>query len=185
MRVLSADQQAALRKPGHRVATFLRMDHPDGEVRVWTGTGVIDHGGDDWLGCGQIAAINGVGSSSEPSVSAVTMTLSGVPADALSVAETDLKGRQAVIYHGILTPADRVIDDLLVADVVDMDRQETSVADDGTYTVVVHGQSGFWQLERPSNLLWSAEEQKKIYPDDTGFDALATLEDLEVMWTRL
>lgn len=184
MRSLTARQKAALRDPKTRVANFLQLGHPDGTVYAWSGTGQLTHDGVEWTGCGLVGAITGIEQGMDPRINSVGFVLAGVPGDVLNVTVTDLKGYQATIYWGILTADDEVIDDLLQIDVVDLDTQDTAAADDGTYTIVVRGQSGFWQLERASRATWSPESQKAVYPDDTGMDALHTLEDLIVTWTK-
>lgn len=186
MRDLTARQKAALRTTGNTVATLVAMDLPDGTLYAWSGTGILDHGGHEWLGAGLVAGVTGVQSSTEPSVSNIGFVLTGVPSDALQVATEDLKGYTATCYHAIMTPDRRVIDDALVGDIADLNYQESQGTDDGTFTTVVMGQSGFWQLENASNRLWTPEQARADYPDgsDTGFDLLAELEDYEVTWTR-
>lgn len=186
MRQLTARQKLALRMPGTRLAVFVKMEHPDGTVYAWSGSGIIDHDGQAWLGCGLIAGVSGVGSSTEPQVSQVGLVLTGVPADLLNVTDTDLKGYVATLYHAIMTPDDRIVGGLEVADVVDLDYQDVSASEDGSFTIAVIGQSGFWQLENASMRLWSPEQARADYPDgsDTGFDALHEMENLEIPWTR-
>ncbi len=84
-----------------------------------------------------------------------------------------------------MTSDDRIVPPLEIADVVDLDTQDVQAGDDGSFTIVVLGQSGFWQLENPSLRLWSPEQQKADFPGDTGMDALHELENLEVAWTRV
>lgn len=184
MRALTPRQKAALRRPDARVATFVEFGHPSGTVYAWSGSGVIEHDGHEWLGAGLVAGITGLGTTVEPSVSQIATVLTGVPGDTLGVADADLKGYVEIVYLGVLSADDRVIDDLLTVDVIDLDTQEARADDDGAFTVVATGQSGFWQLENPTRLLWSPEQGKADNPGDTGFDALAELEDREVSWTR-
>ena len=186
MRELTARQKLALRQPGTRMATFVELGHPDGTIYVWSGSGIVDHDGHEWLGVGLIAGISGVGSSAEPRVSQVVSVLTGVPGDALDVTTTELKGYTEIAYHAIMRPDDRIVDHLHVAETVDLDTQDVQAADDGSFTISVNGQAGFWQLEHASMRLWSPEQARADYPDgsDTGFDALHQLENLEVSWTR-
>lgn len=184
MRDLTARQKAALRDPTARVVNMVEMGHPAGTLYLWSGSGMLTHDGADYIGCGLIGTITGIEHASDPRISQVGFALGGVPGDVLDVMSRDLKGYQATIYQALLTPDDRVIDGLMVVDVVDLDTQEAQGSDDGTFTIVVTGQSGFWQLENPSLLIWSPEAQKAEYPGDTGMDALHELEDLEVTWTR-
>lgn len=184
MRSLTARQKAALRDPKTRIVNLVEMGHPNGTLYLWTGTGTLEHDGKSWIGCGLFGAITGVEQGSDPRINKVGFVAAGAPADALDLMTEDLKGFQATISMALLTPDDRVIDDLLPVDVVDLDTQSSEAADDGTFTISVNGQSAFWQLERPSMAVWSSETQKAVYADDTGMDALPELEDLEVTWTQ-
>ncbi len=183
MLALTARQKAAIREQGTMVAVFVHMGHPDGDIYVWSGTGVVDHDGQQWVGCGHIGSITGVEGSSDPRVSRVNFVLSAVPGDALNLSNANLKDRTAIIYHAIMRPGCEIVDGLIQRDLVDLDTQEVSGSDDGTFVVAVNGQSGFWQLESAPRLFWSPEQQKIDFPGDTGMDALAALEDRIVTWT--
>lgn len=184
MLALSPRQKAALRKPVMRVDTFLEMNLTSGVERYWNGSGVLNYDGKDWLGCGAITAIQGLESDTEPTVSEVRLIVSGIDAEAISYLQSDLKGQTATIYDAIMGEDERVIDDLIVADVIDLDTAEAVAAEDGTFTVIVSGQSGFWQLEKASDLTWSPDRQKSLFPGDTGLDLLPSLEDKVVSWTK-
>lgn len=184
MRTLTARQKAALRDPFTTIANVVEIGHPSGTVYVWSGVGTLEYGGNEYIGCGLIGTIGGIEQGSDPRINEVIAAMAGVPSDVLGLIDADLKGREMSIYQALLTPDGRVIDDLLPVDVVDLDTQDTTADDDGTFIVSVRGQSGFWQLEKASLALWSPEQQKKDYAGDTGMDALATLEDLIVTWTR-
>lgn len=183
MIALTARQKAAL-KSGAAVATLVHLSHPEGDVRAWSGTGVLEAAGHEWVGAGLVAAISGVEQTSAPEVSEVTLSLTGVPADVLSVAAVSLKGQVAEIFEAVLGPDGRVVDGLIPLDLVDMDRQEVSAGADGTYTISCIGQSGFWQLQLAANTAWSPEDQKAVHPDDTGMDYMARLISAEITWTR-
>lgn len=180
---LTVRQKNLLRSRQATVALFMESGHPDGTFYVWAGSGNVTEDGQEWLGCGLIAGISGMESSAEPSVSEVSMILTGVPGDVLNVSDTSLKGYQATIYHGIMREG-RVIDGLIQRDIIDLDTQTSRGEEDGSFTIVVTGQSGYHQLEHASRLLWSPERQKSRYPTDVGLDGLAALEDKRVDWTR-
>ncbi len=184
MRSLTARQKAALSDPAVHLVNMVEMGHPNGTLYLHSGVGVIDYGGQEWQGCGLFGIITGLEQGSDPRINNVGFAVGGVPGDVLDVSDRDLKGYQSTIYQALLTPDGRVIDGLITVDVVDLDYQETTADEEGTFTIVVTGQSGFWQLENPSLLLWSPEQQQADYPGDTGMDALHELEDLEVTWTR-
>lgn len=183
MRSLTARQKAALRDPNARVVNLVEMGHPDGTLYLWSGVGNLSFGGNTYTGCGLFGAITGFEQGADPRINQIGFVVAGAPGDALGVMDRDLKGYQAVIYQALLSEDDRVIDGLMEVDTVDLDTQNASAQDDGSFTITVYGQSGFWQLEKASLLIWSAETQKAEYPGDTGMDALTDLEDLEVTWT--
>lgn len=160
------------------------IDHPDGMVHVWTGLGTLVYGGNTYLGVGILGRVTPIGSTMESVISDFKIELRGVPQTAAATLNANVRGRSADIWYGVLSPEGRVIDSpYLIANGV-MDYQELQVGEDGSATVAITVIGGLWTLDQALNQAWTTEEQIKIYPGDTGLDALPSLVNKQVNWTR-
>lgn len=182
MRILTARQKAAIRSRVCRTAVFVYIDHPDGDIYAWSGLTDIDHGGQTWRGLGAVAAVTGVQSASEIAIYDVNFVLSAVDAAFLAGISSSVRGRQAQTWLAILGDDGQPIGGLIeMADSV-LDTQNYPLGDDGMAAIQITGQSGFWFLERPPGAKWSAEEQKRVFAGDTGFDTMAAMVRRDVAW---
>jgi hypothetical protein len=49
--------------------------------------------------------------------------------------------------------------------------------------VSIIGRSGFYTLERNIDEAWTSEDQKTLYPNDTGLDMIPGLQNQDVIWS--
>lgn len=183
MRPMTTALKWHIRQDTFNFAVLCEIDHPTGLVNLWSGTGTLDHDGKEWLGVGHIGGIQGVEETSQLAVSEVQLFLTNVPEEELDLASVDIKGRSASIWWAGMTPDRRVVPDPLFLAQIDLDYSFVRTEANGANTIVLVGQTGFWVLEQPSSKSWTPEEQKVLFPDDTGFDRVAGLVDREVPWT--
>lgn len=180
---LTARQRQALRD-GAKVLTFVEMGHPNGTLYLTSSPYPLTVAGQTWIGAGRVGTVAGISWSFNARIGQVSLTMAYVPTDELDVADTDLKGYTATIYQGIVTETDRLVDDLIEREFLDLDHQRAEVQDDGHASISVIGSTQWWTLENPIRRRWSPEEQRKVYgATDTGMDGLAELEDYETSWT--
>lgn len=180
MRPCSAAVRAALRRnaPSVMMAYF---DLPGGAERYWSGIGTLDYDGATWLGVGGIASVSGL--SSEASAFIQTITFSVAVDEALRTTLTeDVRGREAILWMGLLDEHGQIIPDPIEISRVQLDTAALQVSD-GVQQITLVGQTAFYTLEVPSRALWTNEQQDFDYPGDTGWDRAPDNANKEITWS--
>ena len=192
-------QELAIESGRYSFHFFLDIDITQNDIttteRVWTGLDSIDYYPPNatepltYSGMGEILDIEFTPESGELRVQNTTITLSYLDPRILEIQQQyKLKGNKASLYFGIIGPDNRVIDTLLlyntmVIETVDIESEGVSM------TVVINGVSGITNLNFPTRLKWSSEDQAEYLRylhetdrlstqqvnRDIGFDTLKTL----------
>lgn len=161
------------------------IDHPDGLVYIWAGTGDLTYDGHLWKGRGALGEILPVESKTELSINDVRLVLAGVSAQAAELLEDmDVRNRVATAWLFGLDRSHHVIADPFLLGEMRMDTMNIESTDQGAVGLVISAHMGLWTLERAQNLAWTAEQQKEDFPatTDTGFDLIPGLESKEILW---
>lgn len=184
MRAITESQKAALAAYPVRPAFLLKIEYPGDIVRAWLGTGNIIHKGETWLGAGLVMGVRQIESSSELKVSTVDISLSSIPQDMIARINLDIRNRKARLYYGLLDETRRLIGDPIPLQEINMEHHSVAIQDNGTATLTIHGSVGLVDLQRATAVAWTAEEQKRRYPDlpDSGLDAMPTLVEKDIPW---
>ena len=176
----------------------------DSPIRMWTGQGSLDIGGNDYVGVGNILDISAIEETAEMAVKGATITLSGVPSDLLSLALSEpYQGRVCNIYFGtfstgkilqesgsfiLLQDGSKIILEAmstgfnqLFAGYMD----QMNIADGGdTTTIELMVENRLIDLERARVARFTSGYQKSLYPDDLGLDFVEDLQDKDIVWGR-
>lgn len=166
------------------IAALAYIDHPDGEVRLWSGLGTLRHDGSDWIGLGRLGRILGIGGLKTLGVRQLTFELSGVPAEAAKTLNAAVRNRIARAWLAGLTPAGRVNGEAWL--VVDgrCDYQELAVADARSAIVRLIVAQPIWSIERAQNLLLTPQWIKKTYGAEiAGLDDVPGMSNRQLNWT--
>ena len=185
MRRVSAAVLAAMRSRTARLALMADIDHPDGRLRVWTGIGTLSYGGHEWTGLGGLATVKGVQSSSDPQIVDHTYVITNVGPDAEAFINAKVRGRRATTWLVFLDEANAVIPDPLQIAASTLDVTTYAVDESGKATLSLIGQSDLWQLEQPLNVSLTNTEQRKRYPEDSGFSEVVIIPNQTLKWTRV
>jgi hypothetical protein len=169
-------------RKGGEVALLCYIDHPDGEVWLWSRVGTLNWDGQEWRGIGALGKVSGISKTTTLEVKQVVFELAGVPIDSMTdLLAGDVRNRSIKLWlagierHRVVGEPYLIIDDL-------MDFQTLSVSDDGTATLKITVNVGFWTIERAVNEAWTHESQIAEYPDDTGLSLLTTLANKQTNW---
>ena len=168
---------------GGELALLCYIDHPDEEVRLWSRVGTLKWGGFSWRGIGVLGRVTGVSKSTTLEVKQVVFELAGVPVDSLNLVSDNVRNRPiklwlaAISRNKVVGKPYVIIDDL-------MDRQSLSISDNGTATLKITVNVGFWTIERATNIAWTHEAQIAKYPDDSGLSLIPSLANKQVNWRR-
>lgn len=160
---------------------LIELDWSSGAVRAWTGYGEISWGGNTYYGVGDFGSVSPIGESNNLGANGVTLTLSGVPSDAIAEALTnDSQGRSGKIWIASLNRAGTFqADPYLIFDgLIDV----TGIDDSGdTATISVSLEKEL--IDRRVQSRRSTHEDQQIdYPGDLFFEYVAGLQNKVLAW---
>lgn len=170
---------------GRRIAVLVEIDHPNGQVNVWSRVGNLQYNGLTWTGIGTLGRITGIGGSKTLQVVQVTFELRGVPPDTVTFLESNVRGRQAQAWLAALQPHADAIDGDLYPIVSGLcDSQQLAITDQLGATVQLIVNEPIFIVDRAQNLAWTSEQLAAEWgPGLTGLDDIPELVNKNVSWT--
>lgn len=170
-------------REGKSLAVMVDIDHPDGMVYVWGGIGGLDYNGVTYKGLGTLGNITTAPRTSEIRVDNVILSLAGIEDPLLLNHITyEIRDRTATTYLAVLDDWSQVLGRIVIDHIL-LDYMIDVLDESGTVRLELHGEAGFWQLTIPSRRAWSPNDQKILYPADTGLDYVPLMENKETKWT--
>lgn len=165
-----------------RPILFFEGEFDSGFVRLWTGYGSLEWDAKTWNGSGTLLAVSAVQNTADIRAAGVTVDLSGISSEVIALALAEAQqGKEGTIWLGMLAA-----DGTVVADPVILFRGKLDVPaiEDGgeTCRVAISYESRLIDLERPRARRYTPEDQATDYPDDKGFNEVAKLQDVKVVW---
>lgn len=183
-RDLSAGVLAQLDAGAFRPVLFFEAEFASGTLRLWSGVGSVTWNAQTWTGAGQLIGISSITETTDARAVGVTISLSGMPTSLIAVALSEARqGKLGRVYLGFLNASGAVIADPYKSFEGRLDVPEISDQGDSC-TIAISYESRLIDLERPRERRYTAEDQKIDYPDDRGFDNVASLQDAVIMWGR-
>jgi len=153
-------------------------------LRTWTGMGDLVYDGNTWIGSGSLLAVSTVEETNEISVRGVTLNLSGIPSELISLAlSTPYQGRVCNVYLGML---DKVLDTYDLTPIFSgyMDKMDISEAAE-TCSIEMAVENKLIDLERARVSRFTSGYQKSLYPNDLGLDFVESLQDRPISWGKV
>lgn len=181
-RIVTARMAQALVSGRPRVA-LVQMGHPSGTFYGWTGVGPKEWGGNTYTGMGVLGRVSPIQNSSDLSVQDIVFELNGVEQQSIARLSGSVKGYTGTLWLACLDEYENIVADPYLLVESELDVQDFEAAADGTCSIKIMGHNGFWQFERQLNEVWSTENQKTMYPNDTGLDLMSSLENQDIAWT--
>lgn len=181
-RPLTAEMQAAIAAAMVRPAIFYQGQWTGGFVRLWTGLGPKDWNGNTFTGAGDLLGITPIEETDEVKASGVTITLSGVKSASIALALAE-PGRNlpGQLWLALLDEDDEIIPDPRTIFRGRMDVVSIEDSTDGA-TIRVSYENEMITFEKPREVRYTDEEQKRLYPEDEGLGFIAVLQDTELKW---
>ena len=154
-------------------------------LRIWTGNGEFNIGGNSYLGLGNLLSIGQVQESGETRASGIRIGATGMDSTILatSFAETQ-QGVVVNVYFGVLTTtsnAQAIVDDpyQIFSGFVDT----VTVSEEGeTSSISFDIESKLISLEKPLDFRYTDQDQKFYFPNDKGLEFVDDLQDKSVVW---
>lgn len=163
-------------------AFLVEFELDAGTSRMWTGIGTRTISGKEWYGVGDLAVISTIEETMELKAAGISISLSGVSAEWLSVALNEpYQGRAVTIYYCLfdenwqkkIEPYHLWSGEL---DVFSIDEGEDYS------TITVTAESILVDLEIPRVRRYTDADQQSEYPGDRGFEFVTAIQDNEVQW---
>lgn len=154
-------------------------------VRLWTGTQSASFtdisGSGNYLGIGTLGNITSIAETTEVAAKNIDLTLSGIPTEYVSLALTNnYRGRDVVVYLILYNTAMTSYEQLTLFR-GKMDQLIINEASDSS-TISVKCESRLIELNRPSDVRYTDEAQKQLYPTDKGLEFVASMADKSIYW---
>lgn len=166
-----------------RPVIMSRLDFSGGVVTVNNSGINIEYNGDTYLGIGLLGGISSVQEGVEARPYSITLSLSGIPTETISIALGEhYQGRDAKIYLGLLDADHQLIGDPTLLFNGRMDTMDLSIADTATINLTVQSRMADW--DRPRIRRYNNEDQIALYPDDKGFEFIPQMVEKTLVWGR-
>jgi hypothetical protein len=167
----------ALAQPEVEPFYAVEIDLDSGPLRLWTGRGDRTIDGNTYTGGGDLMAISGLEEVFDLSAKEITLTLTGLDSTIIALAFTEPYQRRKVrVLWGVRGENTYVevfsgnLNQMVVEDGPDF----------GTITVTVD--SRLVELERSSKRRYTSESHKARHPNDTFFDFVAGIQDVQIQF---
>ncbi len=166
-----------------RPVILAQLDFMSGTVRATSAPFDVTANGEVFTGVGNLGAISAVPEGAELQSYAVELTLSGIPAQLISLALADqYQGREAKLYLALLDAQHRVSGTPLLLFRGQMDTLDIELGQTATLTLTVQSRMADW--ERPRLRRYTHEDQRAMYPDDKGFEFVGQMAEKSIYWGR-
>lgn len=183
-RALIAALEAEIQKAALQPIFFVQLEVATSTVRVWSGVGTLTWNGQTWTGIGQLGMISPVTETTETRAEGIILTLSGVDPTLLGYALTEIRhGKDAKVWLGAMDDAGAVLADPYLSFAGKVD---TASIDEGgeAAQIQITVESRLIEMHRPRDRRWTYEDQQMDYPGDLGFEYVAGLQELNLVWGR-
>ena len=151
-------------------------------LRLWTGDGDIEIGGNTFLGTSLLAKVYPLGETAELHAGGIKLELAGLPlATIAAVRASSFQGNPATVMIGAVNQSNVLIGTYnLFKGFLD----QMEIRDGGsTATVNISVESKLITWGQPREITLTPERQKQRFPGDTGLDFVTDIQG-EIIWGR-
>lgn len=162
------------------VAAKAEFDTDD--IRVWSGNDDITIESETYTGAGSLLTISDVIEGREVKSEGISIALSGMDSTVLSYALTEnYQNRPITIFLGFLMGGSNEVAGTIILFKGRM--VNLTVGDDPNGSIInIDAENRLVDLDRPSNLRYTAESQQFLFAGDTGFNRMQQLQDKQINW---
>ena len=169
----------ALSQPEVEPFYAVEMSFDTAPVRFWTGYGERTINSQTYLGTGSLLSISGLEEVNDISAKRVTLQLSGVPTDLVSLAlQEPYQRRECKIYFGTTDTSTPIEVFSGLMDVM-------TIEDGGDSSVIsLTVESKLVRLEKASNWRYTEANHQSRHSTDTFFSYVSGLQGRDIIWGR-
>ena len=183
-RDISAGVQSAISETQVQPIILFQGNFASGNIYVWSGYGNLSWGGGTYLGVGTLGSISSVSEASEISAKGITVSMSGIPSDLISLVLGDVRqGATGKVHLGFLNSSNELIDDPILMFEGKLDVPSIQEGGD-TSTITLSYESRLIDLQRARESRYTNEDQQREYAGDLGCEFVATLQEKQITWGK-
>lgn len=183
-RTLSTGMQSATTSDLVRPFFLVQLHFDTGTLYLWTGNGNLIHGGQTYVGAGDLLGISSFEEKSDLGAVGATITLNGVKTSLVQKArDEDYQGREVYIRLGAFDSSGNIIADPVTMFSGFMDTM--TINEGAEYSDInLTLENKILQLDRTMERRYTDSDQKLDFPTDDGFEFVSTLQEKEIVWGR-
>lgn len=183
-RDITAGVQSAISATEVQPIIFFEGSFSSGSVYVWSGYGDLIWDGNTYSGVGTLGSISSVSESSEISAKGITVSMSGIPSDLISLVLSDVRqGAVGKIHLGFLNSSNSLIDDPILMFEGKLDVPSIQEGGD-TSTITLSYESRLIDLQRARESRYTNEDQQRAFAGDLGCEFVASLQEKQITWGK-
>jgi hypothetical protein len=167
-----------------RPVVLAKLEFSSGTIFVSTADRtLVTPGGDSYAGVGVFGGISGVDEDVQLGANGISLLLSGVDTNLLSLAlQENYQGRAATISLGLLTEAWAFVAEPVVVFKGRMDTMSIVSGSEGRINLSCENRLAAWDKAR--NLRFNNQTQQLRFPGDRGLEFVEQAADREIFWGR-
>lgn len=182
MRNLSTEMQAVSTAEVVRPIMFVECEFDSGDINLWNGVGSLSYGGKNYIGAGNLLAVEPVSESTDLRANGTSVTLSGLNNTLVGLAkDEDYQGRALTVKLGAMDESNDVIADPVIMFSGFMDTMMLTESGESS-TITIDVENKLIQMDRSRVRRFTDNDQRIDYPDDDGFSFVTKIQDREIKW---
>jgi hypothetical protein len=182
MRNLSTEMQAVSTAEVVRPIMFVECEFDSGDINLWNGVGSLAYGGKNYIGAGNLLAVEPVSESTDLRANGTSVTLSGLNNTLVGLAkDEDYQGRALTVKLGAMDESNDVIADPVIMFSGFMDTMMLTDSGESS-TITIDVENKLIQMERAKVRRFTDNDQRIDYPNDDGFSFVTKIQDREINW---
>lgn len=178
-----SERMARAMMQGAPACLFVKIDHPSGTGYFCTGIGSRDWDGHTWSPVGVLGSVTPVKQTTDFAIQNIVFRLSGVDPTIVGTLADDVQNHIGEMWFACLDWRGNVVPDPYKLTSAELDYQTLQFDLDGSATIEITAHDGMYVLDRAVDEAWSSENQKLLFPDDTGLDMIPSLVHQDLQWT--
>lgn len=182
MRNLSTEMQAVSTAEVVRPIMFVECEFDSGDINLWNGVGSLSYGGKNYIGAGNLLAVEPVSESTDLRANGTSVTLSGLNNTLVGLAkDEDYQGRALTVKLGAMDESNDVIADPVIMFSGFMDTMMLTDSGESS-TITIDVENKLIQMDRAKVRRFTDNDQRIDYPNDDGFSFVTKIQDREINW---
>lgn len=182
MRNLSTEMQAVSTAEVVRPIMFVECEFDSGDINLWNGVGSLTYNGKNYIGAGNLLAVEPVSESTDLRANGTSVTLSGLNNTLVGLAkDEDYQGRALTVKLGAMDENNDVIADPVIMFSGFMDTMMLTESGESS-TITIDVENKLIQMDRARVRRFTDNDQRIDYPNDDGFSFVTKIQDREINW---